>query len=60
MRWLVRWPFLAGAVLSFVGAVVLLTDTEDGREVAAAALLVAGSVMLGAFVVLMAGHDDKP
>jgi drug/metabolite transporter (DMT)-like permease len=59
MRWLGRWPFLAGAVLAFAGAVLLLTESQDGREVGAAALLVAGSVMLGAFVVLMARSEDN-
>jgi len=58
MRYLTRWPFLIGAVLAYVGAVLLLTENDQGREVAAAALLVAGSVMLGAFVVLMAGRED--
>jgi uncharacterized membrane protein len=58
VRWLVRWPFLAGAVLAYIGAVILLTENEQGREVAAAALLISGSIMLGAFIVLMAQHHD--
>jgi hypothetical protein len=53
VRYLTRWPFLIGAVVSFAAAVDLLNDNPTGRESAAAALLVAGSVMLGAFIVLM-------
>jgi hypothetical protein len=58
VRALGRWPFLAATALSFLGAVELLKHSDDGREVGAAALLVAGSVMLGAFIVLMDRRED--
>jgi hypothetical protein len=58
VRQLGRWPFLAGAALSFAAAVDLLNDSTEGREVAASALLVGGSVMLGAFIVMMDRHGD--
>ena len=56
MRALRRWPFLLGAAMSFGIAVSLLDDSSEGREAAAAALLVAGSILLGAFVV---HHPDE-
>jgi hypothetical protein len=58
VRYLTRWPLLLGGLLSFVAAVDLLNDSETGRESAAAALLVVGSVLLGAFIVLMARHEE--
>lgn len=58
MRYLSRWPFLAAAVLAFVAAIYLLTETDEGRESGAIGLLVAGSIMLGAFIVLMVARED--
>ena len=58
MRYLGRWPFLLGAALCFVAAVELLRNQPEGREAASAALLVAGAVLLGAFIVLNTRGDD--
>lgn len=58
MRYLQRWPLLLAAALSFGSAVTLLDDSDSGREAAAAALLVAGSILLGAFLVHRE-HDDE-
>lgn len=57
-----RWPLLLGAVVCLAVAVTLFTQvqTAEGRVLAAFALVVLGSVLLGAFVYSEgAGNTNK-
>jgi hypothetical protein len=50
------WPLLIAALAAFIAGTRLLTETGN-KELAAAALIVVGSICIGAWITMLATHD---
>lgn len=56
LGWLRSWPLLIASAIAIIAGTRLL-ESVTGREVAAAALLTMGAILLGAWVAMLSAHD---
>lgn len=56
LGWLRSWPLLIASAIAIIAGTRLL-ESVTGREVAAAALLTMGAILLGAWIAMLSGHD---